>query len=127
MLRFYSKPSKKRPEASLQKTVVAHLLLNGAPGMMFHSIPNEAKRSPALGAEMKRMGMKPGAADLFLLIRGKACYLELKRKGEKPRKEQIDFGLEAVDCGGDWAFADSIDDALAILTRWGAIGRAKAA
>lgn len=49
--------------------------------LMFH-VPNEAKRSYALGREMKAQGMKAGVPDLFLPVaRGEyhGLFIELKR------------------------------------------------
>lgn len=49
--------------------------------LMFH-VPNEAKRSYALGNEMKAQGMKAGVPDLFLPVaRGEyhGLFIELKR------------------------------------------------
>jgi hypothetical protein len=121
MLKFYSKPKRHDLEAALQRAVCQHLTLNGAPGMMFLKIANEGKRSVAMGAEMKRQGLKPGAADLLIIVNGKPYFLELKRRGESPTDLQVAFGNEALDCGADYAWSDNIDDALKHLRRWGAI------
>ena len=44
--------------------------------MIYFSLPNEGKRSPRTGRELKRMGLRPGAADLCVVIGGRAHSLE---------------------------------------------------
>lgn len=120
-LKFYSKPRKAKPEAALQRNVVQHLMLIGVPGMIYFSIPNEAKRSERLGAEMKRMGMLPGVADLCIVIQGRAHFLELKSRDGKQSPEQILFQADCDEAGIPYAVAHSIDEALKTLRGWGAI------
>lgn len=124
-LKFHAKPRKHRasPEAELQKCVCQHLKINGAPGILFLKITNEGKRSPRLGHEMKMQGLRTGAADLLICRDGQAFFLELKKKGEKPRKSQIAFAADCLIAGCDYAVADGIDDALKLLTAWGLLGR----
>lgn len=61
----------KRSESVEQKTLIAWAELQSKKyeelKMLFH-IPNEGKRSPRTGAEMKRLGMKAGVPDLFLAV-----------------------------------------------------------
>jgi len=46
-------------------------------------IPNEGKRSPRIGAKLKRQGMKAGVSDIFIAYPTKryhGLWIELKRK-----------------------------------------------
>lgn len=109
-------------ESALQIAVVEHLRLTGVPGLLFFSIPNEGKRTPANGARMKAMGMLPGVADLFVKVAHEwPLFLELKKIGETPRWEQSQFGLMATGARCHWAWTDNMDEALDILREYGAI------
>jgi len=119
--KFYSKPKIKRPEAALQRTVVEHLRFTGVPGMIYFSLPNEGKRSVVMGAELKRMGMRAGAADLCVIVSGRAHFLELKSAKGKQSLEQKAFEADAVEAGCNYVVANNIGDALGALQSWGAI------
>lgn len=58
-------------------------------------IPNEAKRSAAYGAKMKRLGLRKGFPDLFFPTARKGyhgLFIELKRDvSSKATKEQLDW------------------------------------
>ena len=125
MLKLHSNPRTKRadPEAQLQKSVVQHLMLAGSPGMLFFKIPNEGKRGVAYAVEMKRQGLRPGAADLCICHKGRAYFLELKAKGKKPEESQIQFAADCLLSGCDYAWADNIDQAITILRGWGVISK----
>jgi hypothetical protein len=127
-LKFYTQTRRDNPEARLQRAVCEHLRLTALPGVLYLKITNEGKRSAALGAEFKRQGLKPGAADLLIVIDGRAYFLELKAAREKPSLDQLLFADEAIKAGADYQWADNIDDALNFLRCWGAIpGQARAA
>jgi len=58
------------------------------------SIPNAGKRSLQDGSLQKAMGLRPGAADLFLTKPSgfyHGYWIELKSPGERPREEQQQF------------------------------------
>ena len=82
--------------------------------MLFH-VTNQGKRSWRLGKEFKAMGMKKGVSDLILLAPSREYHffcLEVKRKGEKPTKEQLEF-LTLVDFnGGKGQWCDSVDEGI---------------
>lgn len=73
---------------------------------------------------LKRAGAVNGFPDLILIQRvhtgARVGFMEVKREGEKLRKEQADF---ADRCTGEWflpfAVVRSVDDAKAALTSWG--------
>lgn len=53
----------KGTEAAFQATIARHLNLSGA---LWCHVPNEARRSAALGANLKRQGMKKGVPDILI-------------------------------------------------------------
>ena len=82
-------------EAQEQKTVIqwCELQSNRFEELkwIFHC-PNEAKRNPRTGAELKRLGMRAGVPDLLLLApKGKyiGLAIEMKVKGNKCTLSQI--------------------------------------
>lgn len=86
------------------------------------SIPNGAKRSYGLALKEKAMGLYPGACDLLLIHpteKYKSYFIEMKRRGEKPRKDQLEFMQRAREKGfkaewfDDWVLAkESIEEYL---------------
>jgi len=58
-------------------------------------IPNEGRMSKWQGAKLNREGRRAGFPDYLLLIpRGSCPYLAIemkRRKGDKPRKEQLEY------------------------------------
>src|SRR5690606_22090437 len=60
-----------------------------------------------------KMGMKKGASDLILFLPANdyhGCVIEVKRPGEKPRKEQLEF-MDRMRNNGYYAFwADNLTD-----------------
>jgi hypothetical protein len=127
-LNFYA-PSKKkqRPEARLQKAVVQILRLDANPDVLWFSIPNEGKRSVVVGAELKAMGLRSGAADLCFIIRGRAHFLELKADDGTQSPEQVTFAADCTTSGAVYALAWTIGEALAVLTSWGVLLRVRVA
>src|SRR6185436_20117224 len=66
-------------EHSLQAAVLAHLSACAAKRAYWFAIPNAVRRSPQLAARLKREGMKPGVADLCIMLPGgRTGWLELK-------------------------------------------------
>jgi hypothetical protein len=123
-LALYGKTRHRRmtPEATLQKTVMAHMSLSATPGAWAMSIPNERECSAAQMKHLKEMGLLPGAADLLVIVPGRMpLWLELKAKGKEPSLEQDGFGQLARESGHHWCWADNIADALHILREFRAL------
>lgn len=95
--------------------------------MIYFSIANEGKRSPQAGLELKRMGLRPGAADLAVIVNGQVFFMELKApKGvQSPEQQAFEDDCKAADV--PYVVVRSIDLALELLQRWGAIRMARAA
>jgi hypothetical protein len=114
--------------------MIADYLRRGiAPGWTWFHPPNGGER-PAIinkagkrispeGGRLQRMGARPGVSDIILAgpPHGTIHALELKQKGAKPNAEQDVFMAEVIAAGGRADWADNVNDAVAILTRWGAV------
>lgn len=94
--------------------------------MLMHTV-NEGKRSPRVGAELKRMGLKKGFPDLSLLVPKYyngiveyfGLFIELKadktKRLSKEQKEWLDklnrYGYKAVRCNG-------ADEAISVIKKY---------
>lgn len=61
---------------------------------LVHHIANERKCTPAQGARLKRKGVRKGILDVNVPIPNQiycGLWLEFKKKGEKPTKEQVNI------------------------------------
>lgn len=110
-----------QPEAELQRALITHIKVRRQPGWLIWAVPNAAKRSPRLGAELKRQGLVPGVGDLSLVHGGRYYELELKTERGRQSDAQRERAFAVHDAGGDYALAFGLDDALRILQSWGAI------
>ena len=92
--------------------------------MLMHTV-NEGKRTPRMGAELKRMGMKRGFPDISLLVPNKkyhGLFIELKadktKRLTKEQKEWLEklnkYGYKAVRCNGSDEAIQVIKDYLRI-------------
>jgi hypothetical protein len=116
------------PEADLQIQVADLLrLYEKQRHFVWFSTPNEllgsarSKGGVARMARFKRMGLRPGVADIVLTRLGRSYYLELKDKGKKQSENQIAFEADALDAGAEYAVADTLDKAIDALKNWGII------
>jgi hypothetical protein len=101
---------------------VADALRVGAqPGWLWSHFPAGEHRDEKVGAKLKRMGLKKGWSD-FLLIspEGRHHWLELKRGKAALTDEQQEFMLACEERGVPHAVARSFDEAIRVLTSWGA-------
>jgi hypothetical protein len=123
------KPKQMHPEDIIHAAVVQHLELRGQPGLVYWHTPNGSKLGgartnsgvPLAAIRLKKMGLRPGVSDLVFLYRGKFFALELKAGSNRPDDAQRAFIESVVAAGGQAAWANSLDAALALLERWGLI------
>jgi len=89
-------------------------------GFLFFSCANEGtdRASPARLAKLKRMGLRPGVADLVFIKDSRAYFLEMKKPGEKQSDNQIDFQFDCAVVKAQYAVAWSFEDAIKILRFW---------
>jgi hypothetical protein len=105
---------------------VADLLRKGiAPGWNFSHFPAGEQRPRAAAIRLLRMGLKRGWSDLILLSPLPATlahFLELKRGREGELSEdQEAFQRYCVTHGYPHEVARTLDEALTVLRRWGAL------
>ena len=92
--------------------------------MLMHTV-NEGKRTPRMGAELKRMGMKRGFPDISLLVPNKkyhGLFIELKadktKRLTKEQKEWLEklnkYGYKAVRCNGSEEAIQVIKDYIGV-------------
>lgn len=92
------------------------------PGWAWTHVPNGEKRDKATAAKLWRMGVQAGWPDVVLISpTGKPHCLELKRDKQKLSPAQEDFRDLMIAAGVPWAVARSVDEAIRVLTLWGAI------
>jgi hypothetical protein len=83
------------------------------------SIPNEGRRSPAQAARLKRMGMRPGAADLLLIWRGRPFFFEVKTAKGVQSRDQEYFEADCAALGIPYTVVRSLDDMRRAVLRLG--------
>lgn len=109
----------KRPEQILQQQVTKFINL-ATPGLIWWHTPNASgRRSPVAGAILKSMGVRPGVADITILLpTGKAAFIELKAGKGRLAEGQQTFRDDVERLGCQWAEARSLADVEAILHGW---------
>lgn len=86
---------------------------------LLFSIPNEGKRSFAVAARLKARGLVSGVPDLCLPVPSGTLYIppysclfiEMKAKGQKPRKHQKEWAIMALGKGPLVVWHDSWTEA----------------
>ena len=105
----------RRDEELLQNAVVQYFAIALPDDVIFWHTPNGGRRSPSEGARFKRMGVKPGIPDLFLLHCGNLCAIELKTKNGRTEVAQKDMHALLKGQGCPVATCRSIEDVEAFL------------
>lgn len=89
------KPSGYVPtEKEIQKAIIEWCMFNPPLDKLCIHIPNEGKRSKTYGAELKRMGMKAGVSDLFIMRANRGyhgAWIELKSHTGRLTPQQKQF------------------------------------
>lgn len=90
-----------------------------------HAIPNGGKRDKREAARLKRQGVKPGVADIFLpLARGDyyGLYIEMKRRKEQgssqTSKHQYDFGRYVLEQGYRYEICYGAESAIQVIREY---------
>ena len=118
----------KRNESVEQKTLIEWANLQSKKhkelNMLFH-IPNEGKRSPRTGAELKRLGLKPGVPDLFLAVPRPingvpwgGLFIEMKVNNNKCTENQKKWIRNLLQYGYQVKVAYSADEAINIIKEY---------
>jgi len=116
--------SRRSPESErlIQSAIFAHIAWRKNPGWLFWHVPNEGKRSPWVGADLKRQGLLPGVGDVSIVSpTGRYHEIEVKAPGGRVTQAQQTRQEQLKASGVICATAYGLDAALAILEDWGAI------
>ena len=118
--------ARRNPESIIQRTVVQHLRVRGAPGLVFTHAPNGGYRRPVEAAIFKSMGVRAGVSDLLLWRAGKSYALELKAPGGRVSEHQLEFLQDMNRAGAFTCVCEGINPALKTLEAWGLLRGAAA-
>ena len=114
-------------EADIQRRIVDFLsTICNKYSFMFFSVPNEAlgrgkdRRSNAIRMNMlKSLGLVPGAADIVIVRKGRAFFVEVKGPGGRQTENQKNFELWCRRCGAPYAVVHSLTELTRTFSRWG--------
>jgi hypothetical protein len=104
------------------------------PDVLWSHFPSGESRDARTGAKLKHMGLQPGWPDFIIIVPGDpwdlhrpqvCCFLELKTIRGRLSPSQQEFRDNAVAVGCLHSVARSVDEAVEVLSRWGAIRRAE--
>jgi hypothetical protein len=102
-------------------------LYESARDFIFFSVPGEAmgeaKTGAGLGrmAKLKRMGLRPGVADIVIIRKGRVYFLELKTPDGVQSDRQSAFQADCFYVGAEYAIARSFEEAQEIVKGWAII------
>lgn len=117
------KPTVVRPkEIELHMPIADVLRRFCKPGWRWAHYPAGEHRDARTGTKLRAMGVQRGWPDLILFNPCGALHaLELKRRGAKLSADQEDFRKWCGVYGVPYSVATSVDEAMAVLVRWGAL------
>jgi len=104
-------------EANIQSEFFAQtkIFFPSIPDKLLFAIPNGGSRNKLEAINLKRQGVKPGVADVLLLIpKGgfASLCLEFKTKAGKQSPEQKEFQKQAEKCGSKYVIVRSVKEAI---------------
>ena len=109
-------------EITIHMQVAGVLRDHAYPYWVWFHPPNGEWRDKRTAAKLKAMGVKPGVPDFVLIAPDNTVrFLELKRHGEHLSEVQQDFQTICIAHSHPYAVANSLEEALAILTDWGCL------
>lgn len=113
------------PEDILQMQV-ARFLGIVAPDVCWFHPANGGYRNPREAKKLKDMGVKPGVADIAMILPdGRAAFIELKVGKNRQTDTQIAFQSECERLNAPYAVCRSIEDVDRTLRSWGVRLRAR--
>lgn len=102
-------------EAAFQQEVVWYLQTFLQDRAFFFSVPNEGRRSLVNGAQLKRMGLRSGVADIVVVWDGKVFFIELKAGKNKQTDAQIAFHHDCIVANTPYAVCRTLEEVVAYL------------
>jgi hypothetical protein len=97
-----AKVAKTATENSIQQKVVELLHHFCRPDVAWFAVPNGEWRYPKTATRLKLQGVRPGAPDLVLCVRGWFHGIEIKRDKGRVSDAQIDMGEEISRANGGY-------------------------
>lgn len=110
--------SKQQLEQAIHKAVVLHLKIRGVDGLVFLHPANGGYRHAREAAQLKAMGVVPGAPDLLLWHNGRSYALELKTPNGRETETQVNMRLQLQRAGVETGIAYGMDAAIVVLENW---------
>lgn len=121
-----AKRRRNRPEQEIQRALFQHVAVRATRGTLTWHTPLSGARNKTEAAILRGLGTVPGIPDILALKAGRLVAIELKVPGGRlsPAQRETIAALKAA--GARVEIADSLDDALSHLERWGILrGRAQ--
>ena len=117
-----------RPEAALQRAVVAYLAMALPDDAWFTAINPNPTKGVVAGAIAKSLGAKAGVPDILIIHKGRARWVELKAPKGRISEAQRDTiaELNIAGCPSP-AICQSIGEVAMALAEWGIPCRARVA
>jgi hypothetical protein len=109
----------RRAEQAIQAAVCEHLRRRAQTNVFWCAVPNGGWRTKSEARIFVGLGVTPGVPDLLAVHRGRTFGLEIKAPGGRLSAVQRSVHAALCAAGADVATAWSLDEALAVLERWG--------
>lgn len=102
-------------ESIIHQYVIKLLDAFARPDVVCFHPANGEKRDARTARRLKLMGVRPGVADLILLVDGKFHALELKKPKGRQSEAQTEFAQSVERAGGFYHIAYGLDEAIGVL------------
>lgn len=110
------------PEHKIQVALCDYFAIAKRDDAHMFAIPNQSNRHIANAAKMKAEGVRAGTPDLCVMMAGGAvAWLEMKAPNGTLSPAQKWFRDLCGRLGHQWGVAHSVEEALVLLTKWGAL------
>lgn len=114
-----------RPEDRLHIDVV-HFLRIACPDLCFFHSPNGGARDKREAAKLKAMGVRPGVADLGLMLPGgRMGWIELKADKGRQSPGQVEFQASCQRLDHPYLVCRSLAEVQGALDAWGVSTRGR--
>ena len=115
-------------EQLIHITVVKHLEARAIKGLYWFHPANGEKRNIVTAKRLKRMGVKPGIADLVFVLPFQGCgshgvvaFMEIKSEKGRLSPKQKEFRDKCARLGWSYKIVRNLDEAIYVLRQWGAL------
>ena len=108
-------------EDKIQFSVLELLRWAANEDTIFFAVPNGLPAKARTVHRFKKLGLRPGVADLCIVVRSLAHFMEIKTPEGRQSIQQKAFALQCEVAGVPYRIARSLDEAKVILQSWGAL------